>query len=180
MSLGYESLLDFSRKSSIHRSTIQQYLDGKDVYASAFNNICSALNADPVELMMPISETTISIPQIDEVLHIIAKLAKADKKLAVILIGSRAKGKAKSFADWDLAITCGENPLAGKEYLKLRGIVEEMAEDLPRGIDLINMDNAPEWFFKEMDYTPLFLDGSRESFTFIMGVLNGIKRSLCK
>ncbi len=173
---GYESLLDFCRKTSIHRNTVQVYLNKKDVFSSAFLNICSALKSDPLDLIIPTSESKASIANMDEISIIIGALVKQNPGLAILLLGSRAKGREKRYSDWDIGITAGDKPLTGSEYLQLRGMVEDLADDLPRSVQLIDLDAAPLWFLEGIDYDPIFIDGSRESYLYFTGVLDGIRK----
>lgn len=174
--LDYKSVLDLSKRRKIHRNTIQNYLSGKDPFANAFISICHALDINPTDLISPISTTEAKLENISEILPIAADIAKSSDDIAVILIGSRAKRTNKKYSDWDIGVTGGKNSIRGIDYLKLKGRVEELADDLPRNVQLINLDDAPAWFLREIDYLPIFLDGNNESFQYFMGVLNGVKR----
>lgn len=174
--MGYRSALDFARRSGIHRNTLLLYLKGKDVFSSSFSKICNALKIDPSETMVPVSDKRIKLDAIDEIRAIIALIIKHDPNIAVLLLGSRAKGKKREHADWDIGITRGRKPIDGNEYLKLRMIVNDAAEDIPHKVDVINLDRAPAWFFEGIDYEPIFLDGDRESFSYFKGVIDGIKK----
>ena len=174
--MGYKSMLDFARRFGIHRNTLLLYLKGKDVFSSSFARITEALKIDPAEIMMPISDKKIKIDAIDEIRPIIALIIKHDPNIAVFLLGSRAKGKKREHADWDIGITRGRKPIDGNEYLKLRMMVNDAAEDLLHNVDIVNLDRAPAWFLEGIDYEPVFLDGDRESFSYFKGVIDGIKK----
>lgn len=173
---GYTSLLEFSRATHIHRNTIKNYLSGRDVFSSAFFDIAKHLEMSPLELIMPISDSDLRIANIDELKPVIAKIVSKDEDVAVLLMGSRAKGNLKKYSDWDIGITRTPNPITSKEYLRLKQLVLDAADDLPRNVDLINLDAAPFWFISKINYDPLFLDGNGESYSYFKGVLNGIKR----
>ena len=54
--------------------------------------------------------------------------------------------------------------------------VEDIVDDLPRSVDVVNLDNAPLWFLEGIDYDPIYLGGKQGAFEFFLGVLNGIKK----
>lgn len=170
------SMALLSKESSVHRNTILGYLSGKSVFLDTFTQIADHLGLDPLELITPASETKAKAENIDEIKQIIAALTKTKKGCAVILLGSRAKGRAKKYSDWDIGITGGTNPISSSEYLTMKNKVDELSEDLPRTVDLVNLDSAPAWFLKAIDYEPQFLDGNKEAFIYFKGVLYGAKK----
>ncbi len=173
---GFKSLLDFSKKTKIHRNTLQGFMEGKDVFISSFSTLARALHKDPLELISPQFKAKSKISNIDELKEIIAKLLRHDKKMLVVLLGSRAKKRAKEFSDWDLGIFRYPEIIGGREYLRLKGLVEEASEDLVRKVDLINLNQAPHWFLKEMGEEIVFLAGPQESFLYLKGMLHGIQK----
>ena len=90
-------------------------------------------------------------------------LTQTDPLLAVGLIGSRAKGNPKEFSDWDLGVTKGIKDLNWEEFSQLKTTAADLADDLPRFIDLINLSRAPQWFKQGMSYQPVFLKGNAQS-----------------
>lgn len=174
---GYANLLDFSRKTLIHRNTLNNYISGKSVFAGAFEDIAEKLDVSPLELIMPISDTSVDIDNIDELKPVIAKIVGMDKNIAVLLLGSRANRREKKYSDWDIGITRSSNQIEAKEYLRIKEAVLSAADDLPRSVDIINLDSAPVWFIKNIDYEPVFLDGKWESYLYFKGVLDGIKKA---
>jgi len=173
---GYKNILDFSRKTSIHRNTIKNYLSGKSIFSSAFEEVARHLNTSPLELIEPISDSDQRVEHLDELKPIIGKIIEHDKSIAVILLGSRAKKHHKKYSDWDLGITRIPNGISDREYLKIKSFVDDLADDLPRKVDVINIDVAPSWFFEGIDYEPVFLDGNKESYIYFKGVLDGIRK----
>ena len=173
---GYKSILDFSNKTGIHRNTINLYLHGSSVLTSSIEKIADVLKVDPMEMTIPVSDETTKIRDVESISKIIGYLAKYDSSMAIVLLGSRAKNKEKKYSDWDIGITRFGNAISGEEYLILKGKVEDLAEDITCNVDLINLDQAPKWFLESIDYEPVFLDGSRESYIHLKGVLDGVKR----
>jgi len=167
---GYKSHLDFCRRNFIHKNTLNYYLSGQDVFSKKIYEIAAALDVNPTDLIEPIERDR---PVVDEIDGIIKELSQRSG-VAVILLGSRARGKPEKYSDWDLGITGGEKPFGGREFLSLRGRVAELAENLPRKVDLVNLDAAPLWFLQSIDYEPIFLGGDEGTFLHFKGVLYGI------
>jgi predicted nucleotidyltransferase len=169
--------MDFAQRSGLHRNTVNLYLKGKEVFADAFVRIAAALGCDPLDLAMPVSDADVPVKDMDEIRPIVAALARQDKQIAALLIGSRAKGKHHQHADWDIGITRCTEPISSDACSTMKQAIDDIADDLPHGVHLVNLDESPRWFLEGIDYAPIFLDGDRESFIHFMGVLNGIKRS---
>lgn len=103
-----------------------------------------------------------SIQLLAEVMPLVKSLKKNLLAGAVVLLGSRAKRRRPAtYADWDLGITGGKRAINSRTYLKLKALVDDLAENLPRQVDLVNLDAAPKWFFDGMDYEPIFLGGQK-------------------
>lgn len=173
---GFKSRLGFARRAGIHRNTLGQYLSGREVFQDAFLRVAAQLGCDPMDIVRKGIDVDGSVGDISEIRLIVDHLVASDIGIAVVLLGSRASGKGREFSDWDIGITCISKPIDGDSYLTLRGEVADLADDLPRGVDLINLDAAPAWFLRDMTKDPLLLGGNRESFAHFMGVLHGIKK----
>ncbi len=173
---GFKSILEFSKKTKIHRNTLQGFVEGKDVFLSSFSALAQALHKDPLELIVPQSKLSSKIKNIDELKNIVAHLYRQDKQLAIVLLGSRAKKKAKEYSDWDLGIFRYPQAISGREYLKIKGSVEDMSENLVRKVDVINLNQAPPWFLKSMGNEIILLEGNREAFIYLKGILDGIQK----
>jgi len=174
---GFANASRFAGRIGVHRNTILGYFKGKSVFASAFLKIARALDRDPLELIVAVADSATVIEYIDEIRPVIAALIRQSPGIAVVLLGSRAKRQAKAFSDWDLGVTRPASPIGGEEYLSLRRVAADLAEDLVRNVDVINLDTAPDWFWADLNYEPVFLDGDRESYSFLKGMLHGIKKN---
>lgn len=173
---GFRNVAHFAKKSGIHRNTLRNLLLGKNVFANAFREVAEKLGVDPLDLIVPRTKFKVRIPHIEELATIVAKLVKEDKEMAVVLLGSRANKKAKEYSDWDLGLIKHEIPISGRQYLRLKGMVEEMSENLVRTIDLINLNQAPSWFFENLREGMIFLGGHEPAFIYLKGVLDGIRK----
>ena len=171
---GHPSVYEFIKTKGFNRRTFYNYLHGQGgPIAEPFYDLCEKLNVDPLALLGPRSGQE----QQDRIHNLASIIVKRDPRLAVGLFGSRAKGKPKTNSDWDIGITKGIAGLTTNEYLRFKVKVGDLVEDWPQSVDVINLDQAPAWFFKEMDYEPIFLTGNEQSWNFFLGVLNGAKRT---
>lgn len=173
--LGYGSISQFARKKKIHRSTLVKLLKGGPVILPSVRKIAKGLQMDPLDFFLPVSPLPSSIPLAEEIGPIVARLVKKNRKMAVVLLGSRAAGKGRPYSDWDLGIFSIQSPVSGLEYLRLKRFVEEMSEDLVREVDLVNLNQAPVWFLENLGGV-LFLDGDEESFFYLKGLIDGIQK----
>lgn len=174
--LGYQSILEFAKKGRFHRNTVRAFLAGEEVFRSAFSKIASSLGLDPVEMIVPHTNLPQKIRHLQELAPVVGSLLKAEPFMAVVLLGSRAKGSPHEYSDWDLGVLRYPVPLSGIDYLKLKGIVEEKSEDIVRRVDLINLNQAPPWFLEGLSNRPIFLGGNAEAFTYLKGLLDGIEK----
>lgn len=170
---GYKNAQDFCKKTSIHKNTLNYYLSGRDVFSKKLCEIAFHLQVDPIELVEACDTSKIDSAEIEKIVSYLS----LEKGMAVALLGSRANGKSQKFSDWDIGVTRGsKKPISGREFLRLRAWVGEVADDLARKVDLVNLDEAPQWFLESIDYEPIFLGGDKETFERFMGVLDGIKK----
>lgn len=174
--LGYKNYTGFAQKNKIHRNTIQNLLQGKDVFSSSFGKIVSKLGTEPMELIIPHASFVSKTKDIDELRPMIAWLIKQNKNMAVILVGSRAKNKSRKYSDWDLGIFSYPDAITGSEYLLYKRTVEEMSEDMVCLVDLINLNQAPTWFLEGIQDGVVFLDGNKQSYAYLKGVIDGIQK----
>lgn len=155
--------------------TLHHYQEGNGPLSEAYYRLCDSLNIDPLELLTSVSSQNQNLA-LEEILPLIKKMAAKYPQVAFGLFGSRAKGTAKKFSDWDIGITGGSCVLNSQQYVKIKNEIMDLAEDLPRSVDVISLDAAPLWFWEEMDYSPIFLAGDEKSWQYFLGVLYGIKK----
>lgn len=173
---GHANISAFARSSQLHRNTINLLLSGKAVFVHAITVIAQELECDPMELLEPVVATNLKLPEIGEITPLVARLIQRDKKMCVVLFGSRASKKPKKYSDWDLGIFRHPKPIDTKNYLHLKELVENLSEDLVREVDLVNFNEAPTWFLAEIKSQPEYLAGSKESYTYLKGMIDGIHK----
>lgn len=173
---GFNSLLEFSRKTGIHRNTLANLCAGRSVFTSTFQAVADYLHVDPNTLLMPTS-TAISHLPIEEIRPLIARIIQSDPQVAVMLFGSRAGKHPKKYSDWDLGVIRFPEALSGIEFLRLKRSVEEASEDLVRRVDVVNLHQAPADFLANIVNQIHFLDGNREAWIYFQGIINAIQRT---
>jgi predicted nucleotidyltransferase len=172
---GYACLTEFAKAHGFNRATLHHYMKGQGgPLAESYYALCEALQADPVDLLSPMAEG--EIDGASEIMPIVKALCAVDRGIAVGLFGSRAKGRPRKYSDWDLGIARGRRPLGGVEFLRLKRTVDDAVDALPREVDFINLDVAPEWFLRGIDDEPIFLAGDSNAWAYFLGVLHGAKR----
>ena len=172
---GYAHLTEFAKLHGLNRTTINNYLKGRGgPFSEAYYIMCDVLQIDPLSILslLPAKKTV----DTNEIMPIVKKLCSFDKNIAVGLLGSRAKGRARKYSDWDVCVTRGANILTGVEFLRLKRSVDDEIDRLPREVDIVNLDSAPEWFLIGIDYEPVFLAGNSNAWSYFMGVLHGTKK----
>lgn len=172
---GYPTLSAFAAAHRLSRATLQSYLRGQTPISTAFYHLAKALRVDPLTLLT--LDTKSKTPPEQEILPIATALCRQVPQLAVGLFGSRATNRARTYSDWDLGITRGATALATADFLRCKRLVDDLAEDLPRRVDLINLDAAPTWFLEGIHYPPIFLGGTETSWQYFLGVLHGTQKA---
>ena len=174
---GFATIGDFLKAAALHRNSLGEYLGGKkSVFSAVTRKMCAVLQCDPLTLLT--SEPSIGTDDDAAILQkALERLANAYPSAAFFLLGSRAKGLAGRFSDWDIAVTGGPDGLAIDDYLSIKSELEDQTDNMSVGVDLINFDNAPRWFLSPIHYQPIFLAGERNSFAHALGVIHGANKS---
>jgi len=174
---GFSNVNEFVQSVKMHRNTVGQYLNQeKNVFAFAFEKICQKLEIDPLLIIRsgmvkagPLNAVTLG--------ELLKPLSDENPEIVFMLIGSRARGTAQLNSDWDIAISGGMHASTSNKYLEVKSKIEDLTEEFSQGCDVINLDAAPEWFFTEMEYQPQFLIGNYKSYSYILGLRDGIRKS---
>ncbi|MCP5464206.1 MAG: nucleotidyltransferase domain-containing protein [Deltaproteobacteria bacterium] len=133
------------------------------------------LQVDPLALLVP--ENLLNIKHIEEILPLLDSVCEHWPGVAIFLFGSRACGKQKEYSDWDLGISSGSSSLDTKTFFSIQNLIDEKSENLPRSVDVVNLDQAPIWFLQNIQQSFVFLKGNVSAQQFFLGVMNGIKKS---
>ena len=167
---GIKSTLELSRLSGIHRNTLSPYLSGeKSIYSNAIVELSKFLETDPEQLRVEASiEADDFIIKLVEELH--RNFSSNYPELSVLLFGSRAKGKARKFSDYDLGVTAGSKTISSRDFLAMKELILNQSDNFAWKVDLANLDQAPTWFLSDLGSEPTKrLVGSIESYNFFKG-----------
>lgn len=176
-SRGLNSFTELANISGIHRNTLYPYLRGeKSIYSPTILQISNFLKIDPIEFCDS-SDKSI-IPEIKSIAeNLISQFSNQYPSLAIVLFGSRAKGNAKKYSDFDLGVTNGRKDITYKDFLSMKEHISNLADDLIYKVDLVNLDSAPEWFLSNLllidkageEKGIILISGSPDTYHFLNG-----------
>jgi len=164
-SKGIKSILELSKRLNIHRNTIQYYLGGASVLNEKLEIMLQALDLDPKTAFRKV-EQKISKERL-ELVKFADELATGTKiPLAIVLFGSRARGTAHKYSDFDIGVYSKEG-FSHKDFLKLFKVKDEFEESSPYLVDLVNLNAVESDFLDRISGDWEFLAGSGESFVML-------------
>lgn len=162
------SILELSRRTGLHRNTINRYLAGQSVYQQGYLSLCEEMGTAPQELVCV--ATRPDLP--DALAQVLDNLSLKYPKLAFVLFGSRARLTAKPFSDWDVGFFSSEK-ISHNQHLEMLSLVDDYCEAHEFKIDLVNLNQANNDFLSQNSKDFIFLTGSLFSW-------NRFKERLCK
>ena len=153
---GYDSIQELAASLGLHRNTIHHFLKGEQVLPKSIEKIIETLHLQPVEILTeqpsPLDTPLKGIAPIVDTLH------AEFPHITFILFGSRARGKAKKYSDWDIGVFSQEG-IPHQTYLNLRKQSHDLTEKQPYLVDLVNLNQADELFLKNASRNWQFLTG---------------------
>ena len=153
---GFSSLTELARELKVHRNTLHYYLSGNSVVSSKLERAIRRLGLSLFDVVISDEEGPFMD---DRVLRIVDKITSVSRELAVVLFGSRAKHKAHRYSDFDLGVYSHQGG-STECYLNLVQLVEDLSEDLPFKIDLVNLNQVEDFFLEEISQNWQFIGGS--------------------
>ena len=154
---GYPSIQALAKKLGIHRNTIHHYLSGNSVLPDKLELLMQELGLSHTNFIIPfISKSSIKYNEIES---LIGTLTEQFPNYAFILFGSRARGNNHKYSDYDIGVY-SKSGLNHNEYLKMIELKEELVEDLPFFVDLINLNTADTDFLKRISNDWKFISGN--------------------
>jgi len=156
---GYPSLSQLARDLGIHRNTLHYYLAGRPLLPENFERVIGALGLSPGEILVQ-KKSSPDIPY-QEIVPLIDQLHAEFPQVTFILFGSRAKGKARRYSDWDLGVYHKD----GLDHSTYRSIVKRkgnLTEDFPYLVEVVNLNRADLEFLKDISRHWIFLTGRRQ------------------
>ena len=168
---GFNTLKDLCAEASVHYNSITPYIKKeRSPFTQVVLDIASALKVSAKDLICKDEEREIS--------SIISSLPPLlGPGQAIFLFGSRARGTQKKFSDVDLGITGGRDKMSFSLFCEIKSSIDDLFEDSPLSINLINLDLAPLSFLEEIEKDMRFICGDEKSANYFLGVIDGRKKN---
>ena len=151
---GYRSFSEVAKKIGVHRNTLSNLITGQSVFPKSLTMLFEFLDLD--------GRQYISLTQegftVDSIAFLVDALLGVHPRCCIVLFGSRARGDNKKFSDFDLGIYSSQK-LTHKEYLKLIEVKEEVCEDFPATVQVVNLNRADSGFLEQISQDIRFLGG---------------------
>lgn len=174
---GFLTVSEFARKHHFHRNTLAAYLSGeKSVFCDVLSRLSQVLEIDPINLIVPREFSGSAASEFKELLVIVKRLAEKYESVCFMLIGSQVGEAKHAYSDWDIAVSGGERVVLSEQYLDIKSELEDFCDNFAREVDLVNLDAAPIWFLCDLKQAPMYLAGSFQSFAYICGYINGVRK----
>ncbi len=154
---GFSSLGALCSELKIHRNSLSRYLSGAPVFPKVLELVFRRLKLAPAEALVVVQDKRGD--EITLIRKVVGEIVKAVPERAVILFGSRVKGTARKYSDYDLGIL-GDKPLSLDQLSRVKEIAEEASEDLPFFIDVIDLNRADKKFMDSLRNNSTFLGGN--------------------
>ena len=153
---GYASVSQFATRLGLHRNTVIGYLSGQSCLPRALEKILSALDLKASEVIIQ-KQTAKQIAGL-KIEKLLSSLISLEPHCAFFLFGSRARGKAKDYSDYDVGLYKKEE-LPFKAYSKLLSLVDEWNQNNFSEVQLVNFCNADKEFLENTIDDMHFLGG---------------------
>ncbi len=154
---GFGSVKNFADSLGLHRNTVGNYLAGKTGLPTALGRILNALDLTPADVLS-LSLRHKSVPGLS-LTDLIEDLHVAVPGAAFVLFGSRARGTAKPYSDYDI----GVYHIEGMEfaiYSRLLDIAADWNDDSIVAAQLVDLGRADASFVHAAADDLTFLAGS--------------------
>lgn len=154
---GYRSFSALARALDVHRNTIQHYLNGASVFPDTLGRLFKLLQIDPGSII--VSQDTDSDDALLTVAPIFDRLHLEFPDLTFVLFGSRTRRTSHQHANWDLGIFRA-HALTHEEYRRVYLRCEDLFDENPYLVDVINLHNADTSFLQSIAKDWQFIAGS--------------------
>jgi predicted nucleotidyltransferase len=154
---GYATTKQFADAIGIHRNTIGNYLGGNAGMPSALARILEALELTPADVLS-LSRQRRQVPGL-AIADLVDRLISVEQNLAVVLFGSRARGSAKPYSDYDLGIYRVDT-LEFALFSRLLDVASAWNDESLSTIQLVDFTHAGEDLLHSAADDLVFLAGS--------------------
>lgn len=154
---GYATVQAFADSVGVHRNTVGNYLAGKTALPAALSKILLALDLAPADVLsLPFRRRQVPGLAISD---LIESLHTAVPQAVFVLFGSRARGTAKRFSDYDVGVFCPVD-FDFALYSRLLDQVAGWNQDALATVQLVDFARADEPFLRGLSEDMVFLAGS--------------------
>lgn len=136
---GFGSIQALAESLGLHRNTVSNYLTGKTGFPEALGLILAKLDLKPADVII-LDQPHRQVPAL-ELADLLDQLLGAQPHAAFVLFGSRARGRFKSYSDYDLGVF-SESGLWFREYSRLLDIIAEWNDTRLHEVQLVNLNQA--------------------------------------
>jgi len=158
---GIRSIAALARRTGVHRNTIGRFMwGGEPVVPESVSRILDELSLEPGEALERKGQEDTARSSSEALAQLVDELLERHPKGAYVLFGSRARGDARRYSDFDLGVYSRDG-LELTPYLELLRIKERHEDRLPWFIDLVNLNNADPAFLGRIGGDMKFLAGRR-------------------
>jgi len=155
---GYSTLRDFADAVGVHRNTVGNYLSGKTALPNALARILAALDLAPADVLsLPIRRRQVPGLVLSD---LIEELQVTVPETAVVLFGSRARGTAKRYSDYDIGVF-SLDALDFPTFSRLLDLVSAWNEESLVTAQLVDLTHAGVDFLTGLAEDFVFLAGSQ-------------------
>lgn len=153
---GFKTIGELAKYLGVHRNTIHHYLSGHGVFPENFEKIIETLGLKPADILVKKIQKEIS--PLEKIAPIVDDLHKNFPDVTFVLFGSRARGRAGKYSDWDIGVYSAKG-LVHEEYRSIVRRKEDLIENLPFFVDIVNLNRADKDFLNDAGKGWIFLTG---------------------
>lgn len=152
---GYQSIAQLASSLGVHRNTVHYYLSGHGVFPSSLDKLLETLDLSPNEIIVKKKSENSSN---DKIASLVDILHKEFPDVSFVLFGSRARGVAGKYSDWDIGVFSKEG-LKHDVYRRVVRRKNDLVENFPFSVDIVNLNRTSEYFLQEASKGWTFLTG---------------------
>jgi predicted nucleotidyltransferase len=154
---GYRSIGALAKQLGMHRNTVHHYLSGNGVFPENLEKMLSALDLKPWDVLVEKREEPTLL--LEPIAPLIDQLHREFPDVTFVLFGSRTRGRAHKYSDWDIGVF-SEKGMSHEEYRRIALRADELAEDLPFMVEVVNLNRADSAFLRDASRGWKFLVGT--------------------
>jgi predicted nucleotidyltransferase len=153
----YRTIEGLAHSLGLHRNCIGYYLQERPIFPKTLEKIIQALDVNPQTLLIKRPKKNQRDP-LEPFGPLADGLTRRFKNIAVIAFGSRTKHQSQKYSDLDVGVY-SEKGISHEDFLDMVLWKEEVEEDLPYFVDLVNFNRASPSFLRTVLPSAKFIGG---------------------